>query len=117
MWYSVKSYFRDKWTVIPLVFAFSVLVAMISYGLKHIHSVGEGVLLRYTIIVGPSLRGEWWKLYYLPAIGGFIMVVHTIIGIFLHKKDKIFVRTLATSVVLFEIFVFVAFIFLIGINF
>lgn len=117
MWYTLKNYVKDPWIIIPLLISYGIEVGMIVYGFKYIHPAQEGVFLRYTILVGPSLRGEWWKLYYIPIVSFVLLIIHTGAGFLLSTLDRILVRLLMCVMVVFQVFVSIAFILLIGINF
>lgn len=117
MWYSIKNYFRDLWTIVPTLGCVLVEVGMILYGFKNIKPTENGIFLRYTILVGPSLQGEWWKLYYLPIIGLVIFLFHFLFGLLLYKQYKIMARFISVCTLLLLICIGAAFFLLIGINY
>lgn len=117
MWYATKNYVTDRWVYMPFGVALVLYGVMVYYGYVHIRPVNEQVFLRYTVLVGPSLQGEWWKLYYTPLYAALSLVLHFGIGMFVYKKDKMCARIFAISACIFQIFVFIAFALLISINF
>lgn len=47
------------------------------------------VFLHYNILFGVDLVGEWYHVFYIPAISLLILVINTVLGWLLFHKDKV----------------------------
>ncbi len=117
MRYSFKNYFLDWWIFGPCIVSLVLEVFMVIYGIKHIRAVESGVFLRYSVLVGPSLHGSWWRLYGMPLLGFLMLLIHMIFWFFVYKQDRILARIMAFALVPLHIFLMVSFVLIIGINY
>lgn len=78
---------------------------------------GEGqIFLHYNIVIGVDKVGNWWRIFYLPAIGVMVLLVNVIFGLFVYRADKFLARVLTGWVLLFHIFLLAGIIFLVRLN-
>lgn len=78
---------------------------------------GEGqIFLHYNIVIGVDKVGNWWQIFYLPAIGVMVLLVNVIFGLFVYRADKFLARVLTGWVLLFHIFLLAGIIFLVRLN-
>ncbi len=116
VFYSPKLYFRDIWIFAPLLA--SVLIQVYvwwSLILNIRQDVGQ-VFLHYNIIFGVDLVGDWWRVYYLPAVGIGVIFVNFLFSATVYLFDKFLARFLSFWVLFFHIFLLIGVLILVGLN-
>lgn len=96
-WYTLKIYSRDRFIFIPAVFTAVTQLVLWWYAFASIDRTATQVILHYTVILGPTLSGEWWKLLYLPLAGGAIALLNFAAALGLYTTDRLAARLLAAT--------------------
>lgn len=76
----------------------------------------EPYLLHYNIFLGIDLIGEWWRMFFIPALGAGILLVNFVISFFLLVKEKILTFYLTTISSAAQVFLILALIFIFLLN-
>lgn len=86
------------------------------YIFSNIQPSDEQIFLHYNIIFGIDLVGVWWKILYLPIIGGIMFLFNFLLSYFFYNFDRFLARLLAAWIFLIHIFLLVAVVLLVGLN-
>ena len=116
MFYYLKLYFRDPWVAIPLVGSVVLQALNWWYILTRIHPQTEQIFLHYNIIFGVDLIGNWWKIFYLPGFGTLILFINYTMSFWSYGRDKVLAHVLSVSTFIFEVFLAVAVVMIVGLN-
>jgi len=115
------SKFNMKLDFYPLKLYFSTLSIAIFSGLAllinlfnwvwlwiQIPSGEEYLFLHYNILFGVDKIGNSWKIFYIPLLGLFILIVNVFLGWILFKKDKFMAQLLNFVALLCQLFIVIA---------
>ncbi len=116
MFYSPKLYFRDLWISAPLVGSILLQILLWWSLVFNIRQDAGQIFLHYNIIFGVDLVGNWWQIYYLPAIGILIILLNYLFSGSVYLFDKFLARFLSFWVLFFHIFLTVGTLLLVGLN-
>ncbi len=116
LFYSPKIYFR--YLPNALILALNVLcnLAMWLWILIEINPKNEFLFLHYNILFGVDYVDVWWKIYYMPARGLFILIINLLLSWIVFSRDKFLSLLLNFMALLCQIFLFVAVMLLIFMN-
>lgn len=109
-------YIRDRWVWIPLV---GVVVTQIFIWWNLVANIRPEVgqiFLHYNIIFGVDLVGDWWQIFYLPAVGIFVLLLNYLLSAVFYSFDKFLARLLAIWTLFFHLFLLASIIFLVQLN-
>ncbi|MFA6486030.1 MAG: hypothetical protein WCT40_01520 [Candidatus Magasanikbacteria bacterium] len=116
MFYSPKLFVRDLWIGIPLVVTVSCVAIVSWYVVAHIHPTDAQIFLHYNAIFGIDLIGPWWQMYFLPIFATAIFLINFSVALWFYRADKFLARLLAVLAAVWEIFLVVATILIVGLN-
>ena len=116
MLYSPKLFVRDWLVGIPLLVSIGAMVFMWWYTIGHIHPTTEQIFLHYNVIFGIDLAGAWWKIFYMPGSGTLIFLLNYFLAIWFYLEDKFLARLLTVITAVWEIFLIIATVLIVGLN-
>jgi len=105
--YPLKLYFKYKPNFIMLAAAILVNIFTWVWILFQIRPQDALIFLHYNVLFGVDFIGEWWRVYYLPLTGLFIIVINFVIGWLLFQKDKFISIILQSVSLICQIFLLV----------
>ncbi len=106
--YPIKLYIKHLPNAILLGTSLLINVATWIWLLVRIGPQEENIFLHYNILFGVDLIGTWTKVFYLPLIGLFILLVNAIIGWLLFRTDKFITQMFNAISLLCQIFILIA---------
>lgn len=68
----------------------------------------EPLLLHYNIYYGIDLIGEWWRMYFIPAVGAGIIIFNFFLAWFIYVKERILAYFLFFASSIFQVFLLVS---------
>ncbi len=116
MFYSPKLYFRDLWTLTPLVGAVLIQMYLWWYLIANIRSDAGQIFLHYNIIFGVDLVGDWWKIYFILLAGIMVILLNYFFSLMFYSVDKFLARLLSGWVLFFHLFLMIGAILLVRLN-
>jgi len=116
MFYSPKLFVRDYWVGASLIITVASVVFIWWYVSSYIHPTGEQIFLHYNAIFGIDLVGPWWHIFYLPAAATIIFLVNYPLALWFYRADKFLARLLTALTAVWEIFLVVAAVLIVGLN-
>lgn len=113
-----QEFFRSslvQWVIIAAIFVNLANWISIAY---FIRPVDFPIILHYNIYFGVDVIGDWWQVYFLPAIGLLILSVNTVLGyLFYGQKERIAAHLLLLATFIVQIGVSIAVASLLFINY
>lgn len=73
---------------LSLVINFIIWIALYYYFFP-LQYLGKMIPLRYNVYFGVSLIGEWYKIFILPSIGLFLIVINFLLADAVYLRDKV----------------------------
>ena len=116
MFYSPKLYFRDLWTLTPLVGAILAQLFLWGYLIANIRPDAGQIFLHYNIIFGVDLVGDWWKIYFIPLAGILVIALNYFFSWMFYSVDKFLARLTSGWVLFFHLFLMIGAILLVRLN-
>ena len=116
MFYSPRLFIRDWWIGIPFLISLGALIFIFFYTLTNVHPGNEQIFLHYNVIFGVDLAGEWWKIYYLSAASLLFFLLNFGMAWWRYRSDRLVARLLASVTGIWEIFLVVATVLIVGLN-
>lgn len=95
--YPLKLFFKDYYVSIGVAGAFLADLFLWIYLPFRVRNLGELVFLHYTIHFGVDFIGLRTRLFFLPAFGFIIIILHTGLGYWLYGQFKELARFLLIS--------------------
>jgi succinate dehydrogenase hydrophobic anchor subunit len=88
LFYPFRLYIKHLPNQLFLGFSAAVNIFLWLWLLVQIRPQNDLIFLHYNTLFGVDFTGEWWKVYYLPAIGILIIAINMFLGMLLFNKDK-----------------------------
>ncbi len=76
----------------------------------------DPVYLRYSVYFGINLIGDWWQVFYGPALGTLVLVLNYVLVLMCSKKSRFAAYFLAFGASAVQLLLIVSCIFLVMIN-
>ena len=116
MFFPIKIYLKDTWILSSLISAILMFFYIIFYVVRFIHPTGEQIFLHYNIIFGVDLIGVWWKMYLLPAVSFFIILVDFLISYLYYRHNRFISRLMAFTAAVLQVFLVIATVLIVDLN-
>lgn len=68
----------------------------------------DPIFLHYNVLFGVDLVGQWWRVFIIPLVGLFIILVNAVIGWTTFHKDKFIAYFLSSTALVCQIFLFIS---------
>jgi len=86
------------------------------YAFLYVRPTDDLVFLHYNVVFGVDLIGSWWKMLFDPFVGFCLFFFNFLLSWYVYGEDKVLARMLTVLAALFNLFLFVAFYLIIGLN-
>lgn len=115
--YSIKLYFRNRANILMLTLSLSLNIFVWFWLIFQIKPQVEPIFLHYNILFGVDYVDVWWKVFYLPIFGLILFLINTLISWWLAGHDRFIPLVINFATLLNEIFLLVAALLLVFLNF
>jgi hypothetical protein len=80
---------QDK--ILLILFLVSLILNLLLYLaiLGWVRAQTEPLILHYSVYFGIDLIGSWYRLYLMPAVGSFLLLVNFFLTILFYRKERI----------------------------
>ena len=114
--YPIKLFLKYKPNLIMLGSSAVMNIATWSWFAWNIRPTEDQIFLHYNILFGVNLIGAWYKIYNLPLLGLFILLINTGIGWVFFKNDR-FVSIVFSSIALIcQLIIFISALLIVFLN-
>lgn len=114
--YPIKLYLKNKVIALTLLLGITLNLGTWGWLLWNIHAQEDLIFLRYNVLFGVDLIGEWWKIIYLPITGLCIIFINAVLGWILYSRDSYVAILLHVAAVLCQVFILIAALILVFLN-
>jgi len=104
MFYLAKIYLKNFWIRLLLITALTLCLFDFWYLFTNLQFGQDNYFLHYNVIFGVDLVGSWVKLLFLPISSLLVIILNFSLAFYFFNKDKFLSYILATTVLVFEVF-------------
>ncbi len=112
--YSTSLLYRRTFLIGLVLIIFSI--ALLIWRIVPLASNSSYLPLHYNISIGIDRYGPWWSVFFIPAFGISILVLHTILQLYFSKRDIFLTRFLSVSTIVLEAILFASSLFVVLLN-
>lgn len=103
-----RPYWKDKLVLSIFSVSLFINIALWIYLRFTIKPTSQLVILHYSVRFGPDLLGEYFQIFNIALVGGFLIIVNTILSDFIYSREKLAALFLTGATLVAQIFLFIA---------